>query len=146
MITLEGWHRVLNRQAQTNHSAIILDQGPIFKLANLYGFGPDWLKSANFAHWWDRMFAKWAAVLNMVVWLDAPRDTLVQRIRSRGSWHAVQEQSAIDAENFLSTYQASCEHVVSRLLANSPFQVLRFDSSRESPPQIASEVLAALKL
>ncbi len=146
MLSLEGWHRVLRRQAARNHAAIILDQGPIFKLANLHGFGPEWLKCRSFANWWDRMFTQWAAALTTVVWLDAPRDILVQRILSRSSWHAVKEQSASEAVNFLSTYQMSCEHVVSSLLANSPIQVLRFDTSHQSPGQIASDVLAALEL
>lgn len=146
MISLKGWQRVLRRQASVNDAAIVLDQGPVFKLANLHGFGPEWLKRESLSDWWDHMFKQWAAVLDIIIWLDAPRDILVQRIHARRTWHAVKEKSGDEVTDFLSTYQLSCEHVVSNLVARRPIQVIRFDTSRRSPRQIAGDVLAALTL
>lgn len=146
MLALQGWRRVLQRQAAITNGVIVLDQGPVFKLANLYGFGPEWLKQDNFGPWWDHMFNQWSAVLDMVVWLDAPREVLVQRIRARRTWHAVKEKSVDEAEDFLATYQASCEHVVSRLARDNLFTILRFDTSRQLLREVVGDVMAECNL
>ena len=146
MITLQGWHGVLQRQAAGNDVAIILDQGPIFKLTNLHGFGPEWFRRQRFESWWNRMFRRWASVLDAVIWLDAPRDVLIERIHSRGTWHSLQGKSAAATEDFLSTYHKSSQHVISRLLTNNQFDVLRFDTSRQSSQQIADTALELLQL
>ena len=71
---LAGWHRVLKRQGDDANAVIVVDQGAIFKLATLYGFGPEWLRGKRFEKRWGRLFDQWSAVLQMVVFLEAPID------------------------------------------------------------------------
>src|SRR3989337_1789490 len=48
LIYLKGWPRVLKQQAAQGGDAILLDHGPVFKLATLNGFGPVRLENERF--------------------------------------------------------------------------------------------------
>ena len=52
MIYLKAWGHVLERQASNKGPITIFDQGPIFRLALLHGFGPEIIKSQNAGKWW----------------------------------------------------------------------------------------------
>src|SRR3989337_1175284 len=41
MVYLKGWPRVLRQQASDNGALVLLDHGPVFKLATLNAFGPE---------------------------------------------------------------------------------------------------------
>lgn len=141
MVYLKGWHRVLRRQASKEGRIVILDPGPVFKLARLRGFGPENMNSQGFEKWWAGMLKQWAATLDMVLWLDAPDAILVERVHGRNHWHRVKEKSEHEACQFLARYRASYEQVVAKLTANGGPTVLRFDTGQESTSQIVDRML-----
>ncbi len=142
MVYLKGWPRVLRRQASNNGTLILLDHGPIFKLATLNAFGPERLKSQGFEQWWHSMFEQWAFTLDMVIWLNAPDQILVERINARHQRHAVKGKSEREAYEFLMRYQTSYEQTLAKLTAYGRPTLLQFDTSRTSIEQIVDEVLA----
>ena len=143
MVYLKGWHRVLKRQGSNNNAMIIVDQGAVFDLATLYGFGPDKLKDQSFNKWWDKMFKQWASTLDMVVWLDGPDDILIERIYARDNWHLVKELSTQEARKYLSDYRFAYDYIMSKLIANDGITVLRFDTSYQPLEHIMPQVLSA---
>lgn len=144
VIYLKGWHRVLKQQRWNNNAVIIIDHGPIFELAKLYGFGPDRLKSQKFEKWWDSMFNQWAHTLDLVVWLDAPEEILIKRIRSRERQHSVKESPTQEACDFLVRYQSAYEYVISKVTDLRDIKVFRVDTDCQSQKDIISQVLQAI--
>lgn len=146
MAYLQAWPQVLRREARQCGTAILLDHGPIFKLATLHAFGPERLKSQGVAPWWQSRFEQWALTLDVVIWLKAPDKVLLERINGRHQRHVVKGKSEQEAVNFLHRYQASYEQIVTQLIACSRPMLLHFDTNQASIEQIGDKVLTACRL
>jgi len=146
MVYLRAWPRVVRRQASNDGTLILLDHGPVFKLAKLNAFGPEKLKSQGFEHWWHSMFERWAFTLDIVIWLDAPDKILLERINARNKRHAVKGKSEREAYEFLIRYRTSYEQILAKLTAYGRPTLFPFDTSQASIEQTADEVLAACDL
>lgn len=144
LIYLAGWREVLRQEAADGATAVLLDHGPVFKLATLNEFGPESLKTDQFANWWDRMFKQWASTLDLVIWLDAPDTILDERINSRDQRHSVKGKSESEVVHFLARYRTSYEEILAKLRIAGATQLLQFDTSRTSIEQVADEILSAL--
>src|SRR4051794_18991988 len=116
-IRVTALHLIL-RQEALKGSTVCVDQGPLFTLTTLLDFGSEYTKCQGFRIWWDSMLEQLASTLDMVIWLDAPDETLLQRIRARKKWHLVKEKSDQEAKEFLMRYRTSYEQTVSKLTAN----------------------------
>lgn len=147
MIILKGWHHLLERGVTNSGKAVVLDQGPVFLLAELRMFGPESLRSRSAKKWWEVVHNQWATTLSMVVWLDASDTHLLERIRARGKWHVMKEKDEPEVFEFLAHYRVAHEQVISILTSNhnSP-KVLRFDTARESLDEIVSRLLVEFAL
>ena len=146
MVYLKAWPRVLRQQATKNGTTILLDHGPVFRLAKLHVFGPDKLRSQDFERWWHSMFGQWAYTLDMVIWLDAPDALLVERINTRSQRHVVKGKSEREAYEFLARYRTSYKQILAKLTAYRGLTLLQFDTSQASIEQIADEVLVTCNL
>ena len=145
-VYLEYWSGVLMQEAGNGITAILLDHGPVFKLATLNEFGPENLKNDQFESWWNRMFKKWASTLDMVIWLDAPDSVLDQRINSRDQRHSVKGRSESDVVHFLARYRTSYEEILGKLRLAGDTRLIQFDTSRTSIEQVADEILSAVNV
>ena len=141
MVYLTGWHQVLRRQTLNHGTVFILDQGPVFQLAQLHGFGPENINSERFEEWWASVLDQWASTLDMVIWLDAPDAVLLERIHTRSKWHLVKNESEQEAREFLARYRASFEQMISALTADGGPRVLRFDTQQESMDRVVDNLL-----
>lgn len=146
MTYLKAWPRVLSQQASNDGTVILLDHGPIFKLATLNAFGPERLKSPGFEPWWQNMFKQWAFTLDIVIWLNAPTNILVERINARNQRHVVKGRPEEEVYNFLRRYQTSYEQVMAHLTAYGKPMLLQFDTNQVSIEQIIDEVLVTCNL
>jgi len=144
IIYLTGWQHVLKLQSSHNNAVAISDQGPIYELATLHAFGPGRLQSRHYERWWARMFNQWAHTIDLVIWLDAPEEILIERIRSRDKWHPVKASHAQEMRDYLLRYQSAYEHVISELSAIRELQVLRFNTDCQALEEITSQVLHAI--
>lgn len=141
IVYLKGWLRVLRRPAANNGTTILLDHGPIFKLATLNAFGPEGLKSERFEKWWHNMFEQWASTLDLVIWLDTSNTNLAERINTRSQRHAVKGKSEQEASKFLACYRTSYEQIMAKLTAYGGPTPLQFDTTHASIEQIVDQVL-----
>ncbi|MHC4103452.1 MAG: AAA family ATPase [Planctomycetota bacterium] len=143
MVYLKGWPRFLRQQASNNGAIILLDHGPVFKLAMLNAFGPERLRSKDFEEWWDNMLKQWAFTLDMVIWLDASDTNLLERINTRNQRHAVKGKPEGEAYKFLARYRTSYEQILAKLTTYKDPTLFQFDTSQASIEQIVDEVLIA---
>jgi shikimate kinase len=143
MVYLKGWHRVFRQQVINSGSLVVLDHGPVFKLATLQAFGPERLRTQAVQTWWNDMVKQWALTLDMVIWLDAPDAILEQRINARSQRHLVKGKSEPEVVQFLARYRASYEQTLTKLRSDEGPALLKFDTSQTSMEEITQKVLAA---
>jgi thymidylate kinase len=144
LVYLEAWPSLLKQQAAQGGAAILLDHGPVFKMATLHEFGPDYLKTERSEAWWNPMFRQWASTLDMVIWLDAPDPILEKRINSRSQRHAVKGKSETEALRFLGRYRTAYEQILARLMVDGGLALFQFDTSQTTIEQVVDEVLLTL--
>jgi deoxyadenosine/deoxycytidine kinase len=138
---LRGWPGLLKKDLQKD-KIIILDQGPVYLLAETSEFGPDYLKEPKAKHFWQGLYSRWFDTLDMIVWLDATDADLLKRIRNREKGHIVKNESIENAFAFLACYRTAYERIISDLSAQRPdLRILRFDTSRSSTEEIVRQLL-----
>lgn len=146
LVYLKGWPKVLKQEAGTGDVTVLLDHGPVFKLATLHEFGPEKLKTAGFDTWRNSMFKQWASTLDFVIWLDAPDPVLANRINSRDQRHSVKGKAESEAAHFLARYRASYVQTLAKLKTYGGPRLLQFDTSQTSIEQVADEILSAINI
>lgn len=144
MALVDGWRRQVDRRPIDDDRILLFDQGPVFRLAVLSGLGPPITASPAFRNLMDSWTNAWAERLDVVVWLSAPGDVLLHRIRTRPQNHAVKEWLDGPALQRVGRYAAAIERTIQEV-AGSSILVLRFDTALRSPDSIADEVLATLR-
>ena len=140
---LNGWPGVLQTELKKNNDIILLDQGPIYLLTEANEFGPKYVRQKKSAKkLWNDLYCRWANLLDAVVWLDAADADLAERIRSRDKGHPVKDRSMETTFEFLVCYRRAYERTIARFSAIHPdLKVLRFNTSRMSPQEIACQLL-----
>ncbi len=133
---LRAWQKALTRP-RAGSPCVVLDHGPLFRLAQLDAYGPPVASTAAFRRWWDVTLDQWVDLLDVVVWLDAPEELLVRRIRSRDQRHVLRDADDDAARLFLGRYRASYERVLDRVRQRSPDAVLSLRTDVETPAALA---------
>ena len=144
LVYLEGWPHVLEQQAARGGAAILLDHGPVFKLATLNAFGPEYLKTERIEVWWKNMFKQWASTVDIVIWLDAPDAILEKRINSRRQRHAVKGKTEMEVLQFLARYRMSYEQILAKLMTDGGPALFQFDTSQTTIEQVVDEILLTI--
>lgn len=114
---------------------LVFDQGPLYTLAR----AP--LRDQRLEAWWEQSLATWRARLDVVVWLDAPSEQLVQRIDARGKAHRFKGDARAAAA--VAADRAVYERVLARVQGGPA--VLRFDTGERAAEEIADEVLRVIR-
>lgn len=145
MSILYGWSALLRKQSQGNNKAIILDQGPIYLLAEMRLFGPEYLRQSSAESLWQDFYKRWQATLDMVVMLDAANDVLLERIRDREQDLIVKDQPAPVVYDYLNRYRTQYAFLLSTLAAkNTNLKILRCDAGLMRPEEILNRFLSEL--
>jgi RNase adaptor protein for sRNA GlmZ degradation len=114
-------------------------------MAEMRIFGPEYLRQKAAERLWQNLYDRWIDVLYMVVWLDAPNDVLLDRIRTRRQEHIVKTQPATVVFEFLDRYRTEYEFILSILTAKeASLKVLKFDTGRQKPQDIENQLLSEL--
>jgi len=144
IVYLNTWSKLLKQEAKQTGNTILLDHGPIFKMATLYAFGPEWLKRDDFQSWWQSIYERWDTTLNIVIWLYAPEPLLGERINSRDQRHAVKGKSELEVFQFLEMYDISYKHVMSKMKISRNPSFMKFDTNKKTIKQISTEILSVI--
>lgn len=143
---LETWPSWLRRQMLAKDAVLVLDPGSICWLSALRQIGPETARSQSYEKWWDGMLTKWAAVLDAIIWLDAPDELLYERVLTRDQWHEAQEQPQGQVLERFACSRRWYEQIVAEMAVRGSLQVLRFRTDQISTQQMADRVLAVLNL
>ena len=141
MIYLKGWQRVLKRQAAKNGVTVLLDHGPVFKLATLYAFGPECFRSKVAEKWLSDVIRQWAVLLDAIIWLDAPDSILENRINAREQRHVVKGETELKVSQFLARYRASYQHMITSLTVKDGPALYPFDTRQTSLEEVVEKIL-----
>lgn len=123
---------------------LIFDEGPVFALAWLRGFGHRSLRGELAEAWWRTTIEQWARTVNVVVVLDAPDALLAHRIRTRASWHEVKHASDPEISVWMERFRTALDWVLARLASAGGTAVVRISTDLDEPERIAERVLTAL--
>ncbi len=145
MMIVSGWPRFFRRRSLKGDLVFLLDQGAIFLLAQLYAFGPQCLQCIEAEKWWQKVFDRWAGVLDLVIWLDAPEKVLLERIRTRNESHVAKHWSDAEALTFLRRYRTAYEQVLTALTVNRTGpRVLWLDTAQVGVEETMEQILRFL--
>lgn len=140
---LDLWYREVERGRPSGVLATLLDHGPLYRLASLREFGPEMAHSKRFERWWFAALDRWRGTVDLVVWLDAPDELLLERVERRGHWYLSADRSIEEKHEFLCRYRGALTAMLEGFAEGGP-TVLRFGTERRSAREIADRVLEAL--
>ena len=103
------------------------------------------MRNAAYRARWDRVLQQWTETLDLVIWLDAPDDVLIERVQTRGRQHRMKNAAADDAAQFLSRYRACYQEIIATWAANGGPRVLRCNTQQESLDQTPETILRDFK-
>jgi thymidylate kinase len=90
-----------------------------------------------FRRWWLETAVAWGLLLDTVVWLDAPDDVLIERIRERGRSHRVKGAPEDQARLFLARHRAAYDATLD-VLNRTGTRVIRVDTSTAPASALAA--------
>jgi deoxyadenosine/deoxycytidine kinase len=147
IVTLNGWHKQLNNRPTSCGEILLLDQGPVFLLTELFELNPDFCQCSHLRKWRARMYQHWAHTVDLVVWLDAPDPILMKRINDRGKQHIMKEHSQREVYHFLSMCRRALDRTLLKLSRiNRSLRIIEFDTSQAMPLLITSQIFTCLGL
>jgi hypothetical protein len=138
IVRLRAFGRYLGASRGERDAALLFDEGAVFALSQLRSGRLRY--SARLAGWEEKVLASWAASLDAVIWLDAPDEVLIARVRSRAKAHRMKERPDAEIVEFLARYRSAYEMVVERLRRGGRLRVLRFDTAADSLEEIAGRL------
>jgi hypothetical protein len=124
---------------------LVFDEGPVFVLAWLRGFGHEALRQPPSAEWWETALREWATAMDAVVVLDAPDQLLADRIRARPHPHEVKEFPDPEIARWMARFREALEWVLSEMGKYGGPAVIRLSSRDEPVDQIAVRVVQQLR-
>ena len=127
---------VVRRRARSGARVVVLDQGPAYTLGRL----TDVRRSRTGSQWWHRQLTASAALLDVLVLLDAVLATLVELLHGRAKYHAELALDERAVDDYLADAQYDCRVIASWLEA-AGVRVVRLDTSRVT----ADEACATLR-
>jgi hypothetical protein len=139
-------HRDLVDTAPSDISTVVFDEGPIFALTWLRGFGHEIMRSEASETWWQATLSDWAKVVDVVVVVEANDTLLARRIRTRPHAHEVKQFSDGEIVAWMARFRSALSWVLEGLARKGGPAVLRVTTDREPPELLAERVAAALAL
>jgi predicted ATPase len=143
-VRLTALHRRLRRLQGSRIPIVVLDEGPVFTLSWLRLFGHPRLQT-GVPGWWGRVFRDWAAVLDLVVLMDAPDPVLAQRIRGRPKLLSVKHGSDGEIFAFSARYRVVFDEVIATLRTYGDPSALTLGSGELAPEQLADALMNTLE-
>lgn len=140
MVRLRTLNRAFRQNGAGTDRLVLLDEGPIFALVWLRGFGHETMRSRSSQRWWRRALREWAAVIDAVVVLDASDSVLARRIQARSEAHEVKEFSDEEISDWMARFRAAQDWVLAGLAAHGGPVILRLATDQEPANRIAERL------
>lgn len=139
---LRGWSSLFDGKRSDDGKTIVLDQGPVYLMAEMRLFGPEYLKQKVAERLWQDLYRRWRETLSMIISLDAADVILMERIRKRQQEHVVKHQPEVVIYEFLHQYRTEYEFLLSTFTShNNGFKVIHYDTGTQQPDVIVKQIL-----
>ena len=145
VVRLRTLGKALRRPQPPGAEVVIFDEGPVFALTWLRGFGHAGLGAEVASEWWEKAFQEWAALIDVVVVLDAPDNILAQRIRARPRDHEVKRYPDAEIARWMGRFRVALESVLTGLSRHGGPVVVRLSSEDMGSGRLAEELAEVLK-
>jgi hypothetical protein len=143
LVRLRTLHRAITA-ADRRADVVIFDEGPIFALAWLRGFGHETFRSQSSASWWRTVLLDWSEIMDAVVVLDAPDSLLASRIRTRAVAHEVKEFPDLEISLWMARFRAALDWVLTEMTRLGGPLVLRMSTADEQAEDLAERLMGEL--
>ena len=142
---LNGWSIPLNRIQLPGTEVLILDQGPVYMLAELLRHGPADFRSTA-PKWWARVCKDWADRLDMIICVDGPDAILMQRNRTREKNHGIKQNADDWARQFLAESRAAQREVLKSMAAKQgKVKLVEIDTSQFPLDELVQRIICLLQ-
>lgn len=141
VVRMRAFGRRLQRSMEFKSSAVFLDEGVVFALAKLRADIGAANMSRSMRRWEEKMLERWSQILDLVIWIDAPNQVLLDRIRTRPKRHRMKDEPAERVYSFLENYRDAYRFVLSELQSRGKTRVLQIGSGETEPAEIAGVIL-----
>ena len=143
---LETFLSHIRSQNMKNDGISILDPGSVCWLAALQEFGPALMKYPIFQQWWVRKQDEWFSALDVIIWLEVPRDLSLQRIQTREQYHIRKFQSPEIALDSLERMHLWYEKLVFAANQHKNIKIFHYDTSNISTEKIVDELFSTMDI
>jgi energy-coupling factor transporter ATP-binding protein EcfA2 len=144
MVRLRTLQRRLQRAEAGEIHTQMFDEGPVFSMAWLRGFGHETMRDRVADEWWRATIQEWASLIDVVVVLDAPDLVLAQRIRERAHDHEVKQFPDHEIAWWMARFRRALEWVLSEMSQHGGPRVMRLCSEDEASERIAGRIAEEL--
>jgi hypothetical protein len=144
IVRLQTLYLSLTRQTHGTERITVFDEGPVFALTWLRGFGHDSMRQQASDAWWRATLQEWSGVVDAVVVLDASDSLLAGRIRSRPEWHEIKHEPDWYIAEWIGRFRSALEWVLTGLAAHGGPAVIRIPVERDAPEELAERVSRVL--
>lgn len=145
-VRLRALPRTIARAAAAGDiDVILLDEGPVFSLGRLSVFQEADRRGGLPARAWHAELARWASLLDAVIWIDAPDVVLAERIRTRTKQHQIKGGTDAEMAGFLARYRQAYREIRERLTGGGRIKMVQLDTSGLAVEAAAERVLAELR-
>lgn len=146
LVRLQTLHRRLATAPSHPAPIILFDEGPVFALAWLRGFGHESLRSPAANGWWQNTLELWAKMFDVVVVLEASDRLLASRIKASSAWHEIKDGSEEEIGAWMARFRTALEWVLAGLSAAGGPAILRVTMDEQPSYCVAELVVSALQL
>jgi predicted ATPase len=144
IVRLRALHRTLSQGPRAGEQVTIFDEGPVFALAWLRGFGHESMRSESSTLWWRSTLRSWGRLIDAVVILDAPDSVLARRIRARPEWHEIKGEPDWYISEWLGRFRSALDWVLAGFAIRGGPAVIRISAERDEPSLLAERIAQAL--
>lgn len=152
MLYLQVQLRAVQQASTRRKRVIVLDQGPVYKLADICDFALENRSQLGLERWWNGMMAQWAAQLSLIIVLDAADELLMERIDTRDKWHVIKAAPEAEASAYLARYRTAIQETVREMtdcahaLNKSGPRLMHVRTDQAGVNSIVDQVLSLLDL
>lgn len=137
---LETWLSYIRRRIAAKDIIVALDPGSVYWLSSLKEFGPPFTRDRVFQRWWEEKLDQWCSALDMIVWLEAPHELLLQRVVSRDEWHEAKFQSSAAALGEFARFGFSYGQLIAEFLRRKKIRVFHYHTDQVCVGKMVDEI------
>jgi hypothetical protein len=143
---LDAWLRYIRTLVCSPDVIAVLDPGSVYWLSSLKELGPPFTGDKVFRRWWEEKLDQWCSALDMIIWLEAPHEMLLQRVISRDEWHEAKSRPPAAVLEEFARLGVSYEKLISEMVRRKKLRVFHYRTDQVPAERILAEIDATVQL